>query len=65
MLAPSSSMEFESDILPNGNPDSGKKHHALGFGALAARGADMPDNTLEASGRRAETQSEQLGSHCV
>jgi hypothetical protein len=23
-------MEFESEILPTGNPDSGKKQHALG-----------------------------------
>jgi hypothetical protein len=23
-------MEFESEILPAGNPDSGKKQHALG-----------------------------------
>jgi len=29
MLAPSSSMEFESEILLTGNPDSGKKQHAL------------------------------------
>jgi len=26
---PFSSMEFESEIPPNGNPNSGKKHHAL------------------------------------
>ena len=30
MLAPCSSMEFESEILPAGNPDSGKKQRALG-----------------------------------
>jgi hypothetical protein len=29
MLAPVPSMEFESEILLIGNPDSGKKQHAL------------------------------------
>jgi type IV secretory pathway VirD2 relaxase len=29
MLAPIPSTEFESEILPSGNPDSGKKQHAL------------------------------------
>ena len=29
MLAPFPSMELESEIPPLGNPDSGKKHHAL------------------------------------
>jgi hypothetical protein len=33
MLAPVPSMEFESEIIPSGNPDSGKKQHALAFGA--------------------------------
>jgi hypothetical protein len=30
MLAPVPSMELESEIIPNGNPDSDKKQHALG-----------------------------------
>jgi len=29
MLAPVPSMEFESEIPPDGNPDSGQKQHAL------------------------------------
>jgi len=29
MLAPVPSMELESEIIPNGNPDSDKKQHAL------------------------------------
>jgi hypothetical protein len=35
MLAPVPSMEFESEIPPDGNPDSGQKQHALK--AIAAR----------------------------
>jgi len=31
MLAPVPSMEFESEILSAGNPDSGKKQRALVF----------------------------------
>jgi len=30
MLAPNPSMEFESEILLTGNPDSGQKQRALG-----------------------------------
>jgi hypothetical protein len=32
MLAPVPSMEFESEIPPDGNPDSGQKQHALKTG---------------------------------
>jgi hypothetical protein len=31
MLAPNPSMQFESEIIPIGNPDSGKKQHASRF----------------------------------
>ena len=34
MLAPNPSMEFESEILLTGNPDSGQKQRALGASAL-------------------------------
>ena len=39
MPAPDPSMEFESEIPPNGNPDSAKKQHAL-----AAASIDLPGN---------------------
>lgn len=38
MLAPFPSMEFESEIPPIGNPDSGKKQQALGQREAARTG---------------------------
>jgi hypothetical protein len=37
MLAPVPSMEFESEITPSGNPDSGKKQHALAVEEVITR----------------------------
>jgi hypothetical protein len=35
-------MEFESEILPTGNPDSGKKQHALVGCKFVVAGCDTP-----------------------
>lgn len=51
MLAPVPSMEFESEILLIGNPDSGKKQHALEAKPVLILTDEISQNNLrEANG---------------